>query len=73
MPFSQHLDRTARVAGEESLPVASMLDSLQKNTAPLALHTAIQASTQAVVTKFPTDRAHAELPHAHSEPQRGTG
>ena len=37
---------------------------------PLAHHTAIQASTKSVVTKFPTDRAHAELPNAHSELQR---
>lgn len=37
---------------------------------PLALHTAIQASTQSAVTKFPARRAHAELPRAHSEPPR---
>ena len=34
---------------------------------PLAHHYTIQASTSFVVTKFPTKRAHAELPNAHSE------
>jgi len=38
-----------------------------KQSVPLALHTAIQASTHAAVTKFPAERAHAELPSAHSE------
>ena len=42
-----------------------------KPPAPLALHAAIQASIRCVVTKFPTRRTHAELPHAHSELHRG--